>query len=238
MMRLSAERLWIIGGAVAVVVLLAIGWFFMVSPKYAETDSLNSQAAATGGQVTVLQQRLAALRKQNQNMPAYLAQLAKERAALPSTSGLSDLLRELQTAGDATGAAVSGVSVGGVTDVTAGGAKLYALPLTLTVTGSVPQLRAFLVQLQQIQPRAVLITSANLSTSENADPSANPGTRTSPAASTIALSMKAFVAPGATGAVVAPGATGAAVAPGATGAAATPSAPAPARVSASPSASG
>jgi len=202
MMRLSAERLWIIGGAVAVAVLLAIGWFFMVSPQYDETDSLNGQAATTGDQVVVLQQRLAELRKQNQNMPAYLAQLAQERAALPSTSGLSDLLRELQTAGDATGAAVSGVSVGGVTDVTAGGAKLYALPLTLTVTGSVPQLRAFLVQLQQIQPRAVLITSASLSTTDNTGASSAPSVTSSPAASTIALSMKAFVAPGGTGAVV------------------------------------
>lgn len=209
MMRLSAERLWILGGAVAVVVILAVGWFFVVSPQYDQAGTLNDQAATTGDQVTLLQHRLAELRKQNENMPTYLAQLAEERAALPSTSGLSDLLRELQTAGDASGAAVSGVTVGGVADVSTGGAKLYALPLTLTVTGSVQQLRAFLNQLQQVQPRAVLITSASLSTTDTSTntSSSAPAVKASAPPSSLSLSMKAFVAPGASGVVTVPSAT-------------------------------
>jgi Tfp pilus assembly protein PilO len=194
MMRLSAERLWLIGGVVAVVALFAVGWFFAISPQYDQAASLNDQAATTDSQVTQLQHRIAELRKQNENLPTYLATLAKQQAALPSTSGLSDLLRELQGAGDVTGAAVSGVSVGGVVDVSAGGSKLYALPLTMTVTGSVSQLREFLNQLQQVQPRAVLITSASLSTSVSVGSSAAPGSKATTSTSSLSLSMKAFVA--------------------------------------------
>jgi Tfp pilus assembly protein PilO len=205
MMRLSAERLWILGGVVGVVLVLAVGWFFMVSPKYDEASTLNDQAATTSDQVTLLQRRLTELRKQNENLPTYLAQLAQEHAALPSTSGLSDLLRELQTAGDASGAAVSGVTVGGVADVSASGSKLYALPLTLTVTGSVQQLRTFLVQLQQVQPRAVLITGASLSTADtNATGGGSSAAPSSAATSSLSLSMKAFVAAGAGDVVVTP----------------------------------
>jgi Tfp pilus assembly protein PilO len=200
--RLPADRLWILAGAVAIAVVLAVGWFFMVSPQYDQVGTLNGQAATSGDQVSLLQRRLAQLRKQNENLPAYLAELAKQRAALPTTSGLSDLLRELQTAGDATGAAVSGVNVGGVTDVSAGGNRLYALPLTLTVTGSVPQLRAFLDQLQQVQPRAVLVTSASLSSADTGGASAAPKASTAPAS--ISLGMKAFVAPGPTDVVSVP----------------------------------
>ena len=180
MNRLGADRLWVGGGVLCAAVLLAISWFFLVSPQHQQTGSLNADAATAEKRVTALQQRLAELRKQNEHLAEYRAKLADDRKALPTTSGLSDLLRELQAAGDATGVSVSGLSVGAATSASASGGPVYALPLSLTAKGPVERLDAFLDQLQLVQPRALLINSTVVTVAKDGV--------------TLALTMEAFVA--------------------------------------------
>ena len=175
-----ADRLWVGGGVLCAAVLLVISWFFLISPQHDQTDDLNGEAAGAEQRVTTLQQRLAELRKQNEHLPEYRQQLANDRKALPTTSGLSDLLRELQSAGDGTGVSVSGLTVGAATSTSAGGGQVFALPLSLTATGPVDKLNAFLDQLQQVQPRALLINSAVLTVAKET--------------TTLALTLDAFVA--------------------------------------------
>jgi len=78
-------------------------------------------------------------------------------------------------------------------DATAG---VYAMTISAQITGSPTNLNRFLDQLQNVQPRAVLIASVN-----EASGAANPGTGTGgsvPAgATTLQLTMEAFVAPNA-----------------------------------------
>jgi len=183
-----AGRRWEIGGALGAVALLAIGWFFFISPQNGETTRLRDEAAAAEVQLPTLQRRLGELRQQHQDLPKYRAQLARDRKALPTSSGLSDFLRELQAAGDAEGVSVSAVAVGGPSQVSAGGTKVYSLPITLTAVGSAAGLYRFLDQLQQVQPRAVLITSANAATE------GQPGGSVAGPA-TLTLVLQAFVAP-------------------------------------------
>jgi Tfp pilus assembly protein PilO len=152
-----ADRLWVIGGALAAALLLAIGWFFLIGPQRAQTAALNDEASAAQLQLTSQLHRLVDLRQQNAKLPEYRAQLAADQQALPTTSGLSDFLRQLQASGDRTAVSVSGVAVGAPLEVNAADRSVYALPVTLTATGTIADLSGFLDQLQRVQPRALLI---------------------------------------------------------------------------------
>jgi Tfp pilus assembly protein PilO len=177
-----ADKIWTAGGVLGAVVLLALGWFFFIGPQYAEAASLEEQRIQAEVRLTAQQRKLAELRRQNEDLPQYRAQLDRARAALPATPGTSDFLRELQTAGQEAGVSVTGLTIGGRMDVPETAGAVYAFPVALTVVGPVPALEGFLNHLQQVQPRAVLIRNANVTTD-------NSGT-------SLTLSLQIFVAPG------------------------------------------
>lgn len=110
--RSQLERLWQIGGTVAAFVLVLIGYFFFVGPQRSKTADVRSQVTAAAQHITDLQNRIAALRQQNANLPKYESDLAQARLALPATSGVSDFVRTLQTLGSATLTNVTSVTVG------------------------------------------------------------------------------------------------------------------------------
>jgi Tfp pilus assembly protein PilO len=180
------DRLWVVGGAVGAVLLLAIGWFFFIGPQQAQTDALNEKAAAAQVQLAAQRRRLAELRKDNTMLPQYRAQLALDQQALPTTSGLSDFLRQLQAGGDRTGVSVSGVTVAAPLEVTAASRHLYALPVTLTATGTFAELSDFLDQLQRVQPRVLLI--------DNATAAPGVGSLTLAGAVSLTFGVRVFVA--------------------------------------------
>ena len=176
-----ADRLWMFAGAAVIVVLTVIGYFFVIGPKYAEADDVRAQAETTETQMVVLRKRIAELEKQKTNLAKYRAALKSNQQALPSDPGLPDFLRQLQSSGDDVGVDVSGVTVSAAEQVD-GSSTIWALPITLTATGDADDLGDFLDELQSTQPRAVLVESANLTSSGDAGTS-------------ISLSLKAFVAP-------------------------------------------
>lgn len=177
------ERLWIIGGAFTAAILLVVGYYFVIRPRYQEAEDLRAQAAETTIEVTKLRARIAELDKDNRNLDQYTAQLVKDLDALPASDSVAALLRQVQHAGDLTGVTVSGVSVGGATDVAAPGPlQVHALPISLTAAGPAGRIDPFLDQLQKVQPRALLVGAANLATTEG---------RTS-----LTLTIQAFYATG------------------------------------------
>lgn len=155
------NRLWVVGGAVGAIVLLAASWFLAISPQKAHATRLRGEADTAQQRLIPLQRRLVELRKQNTNLPQYRAQLARERKALPTVAGLSDFLRTLQSTGDQKGISVTGLIVGTPAKTGTGAETVYALPITVTAIGVAAKLVRFLDQLQQAQPRAVLIDGVN-----------------------------------------------------------------------------
>ncbi|GAA1794551.1 type 4a pilus biogenesis protein PilO [Planosporangium flavigriseum] len=178
----SVNRLWVLGGVLGAVALLAVSWFFLIRPQYDRADGLRNETATAQTRTIVLQRRLSELRQQNGNLPQYRAQLEANRKALPAESDLPDFLRDVQSAGDRTGVSVKVLTVGAATQVTAGGAKVYSLPVSVTATGTVDNVGRFLAQFQERQPRAVLIENTGLTTS-------------SAGAVDLTLSLQIFVAP-------------------------------------------
>jgi Tfp pilus assembly protein PilO len=181
------HRLWAIGGALAAAVLVAVGWFLFISPQNSQTTDLRARTAAAQQRITSLNHRLGELRQQNTDLARYQAELARDREALPKESALSNFLRELQDAGDSAGISVSGLVVGVPVPATEGGGAVFALPVSVTALGTEAKLNGFLDQLQQVQPRAVLITSAN------AIP--NEGSGSLAGTVSLTLTMQVFTAP-------------------------------------------
>jgi hypothetical protein len=201
MLTSQRERAWLLGTAVAAVLLVLIGYFAFISPERGKTKDVQSQVADAQTQNITLSSRVSSLAIQYKKLDKYQADLAKARQALPSTSGLTDFLSTLQTIGTATHAD-SSLTVGTPTDVTSlsgttsgstggtaaavGSAHIYALPITAQVSGTVAALNAFLTQLQSVQPRAVLISQIT---------ETSPAAGATGAGTTLQLTMKAFVAP-------------------------------------------
>jgi len=185
-MRAHADRLWMIGGAIGVVVLVAIGWLGLINPAGDDAEGYREQTEVSEVQLIALHKRLNELKDQQAKLPTYEAELKRNQQALPADTGIPAFLRQLEDAGDAVGAEVSNVNVGVPAQETGAGLTAYALPVTVTVDGDIEDMGPFLDQLQQVQPRAVLVQSANLAAGEEAgsDGTAN-----------MTLTMKVFVAP-------------------------------------------
>jgi Tfp pilus assembly protein PilO len=181
-----ADRVWAAGGALAAVALAALSWLLLISPQNTETESLQAEIDQVNDRVVVLQARLAQLRKENEKLPEHQAKLAAQRLALPTTTALSDFLREMQTSGERAGVSVTAVSAGTAGNTRAAGAEIQVLPLTLTVNGGIVGQIAFLEQLQQVQPRAVLIIGTNVVPGDGAESLGG--------SVTLTLSVQIFVA--------------------------------------------
>lgn len=215
--RSQVERLWLIGGSLAALVLVLIGYFFFIGPQRSQTSDVRTQVGTAEQQDTALEARIAALRQQNVNLPRYENELAQARLALPAASGVSDFVRSLQTLGNATLTNVTSVSVGQPAPVTAPAAtptagatpsstaptpattaapappSVYSLSITATVSGNAPALDRFLEQLQSVQPRAVLIEQIAETAGPSAATTVGAGAKGN---TTLQLTMLAFIAPG------------------------------------------
>jgi Tfp pilus assembly protein PilO len=162
------DRLWSVGGAFVTLALLLLTWTFLVGPQRARTDELTantSDVLVTAGKE---QRRLDQLTKEFEALDAFQGELAANRMALPFAAKLADFLRELQAAGDHAGVTVTSFAASNVNEAKAGGGVL-SIMITIGVEGTVDGLAVFLNQLQQTQPRAVLIVNSNLEPGEGAE---------------------------------------------------------------------
>ncbi|WP_250000980.1 type 4a pilus biogenesis protein PilO [Actinoplanes sp. M2I2] len=163
-----ANRIWLIGGMVAIVILVAAAWLLAISPKFAEADEVQASAEDASIQLTQLRKEVAALKDQNAKKATYQAQLDSLVTHLPETYGMPVFLRALQDAGAATDVKVSQVSIGGTTASTQVPAAVE-VPISLTISsGKLANLSRFLVQLQETQSRAVLVEAVTMSDDEEA----------------------------------------------------------------------
>jgi Tfp pilus assembly protein PilO len=180
------DRLWLLGGVLCAVVLVAFGFLFFIRPEQQDTGAIRAEAADAELQVARQRRELGELARQHEHLDEFKAALAKDEAALPDADRASDFLRELQSAGELTGVTVSGVAVGTAVDLKAlVGFQVYALPVSLTVAGPTAKMNPFLDQLQQSQPRAVLISSVNFA----------PSSAASADKSNVTITLQAFYAP-------------------------------------------
>lgn len=91
------------------VVIMAAGWFLLISPKKTEATELQEQAASQVSANAVLSTQLEVLKAQAKDLPKKQAELARVAAKIPDNPSLPALIRALTAA--STKAGVEFVSV-------------------------------------------------------------------------------------------------------------------------------
>jgi Tfp pilus assembly protein PilO len=171
---------WTALAVVAALVILAAGWFLLVSPKRSNAADLRAQAVDKQRSNQGLQTQLAVLKAQAKDLPKQQAKLAAVAAKIPSDPAMPALVRALnKAASDAnvelvsmapaiptafTAAATTSPGTA-ATGAAAGG--LQQIPVTLNVVGSYFQVAEYLDRLEGLT-RAFRVTGFTLA------PGANP----------------------------------------------------------------
>lgn len=88
---------------VAALVVLAAGWFLLVSPKRGEAAELRTQASSQQSANASLRLQLEVLREQAEDLPAQQARLAEIATKIPATPELPTLIRQLSDAAEGAG---------------------------------------------------------------------------------------------------------------------------------------
>ena len=243
-------RQWSLLTALAVVGVLAAGWFLLVSPQRAHAKDLQTQASAQQASTSSLQAQVQQLKEQQKNEPAQQHKLMQIAAQIPDNPQLPALIRELSAAAHKAGVSLDSLAPAQPTPVTAtattgtaAAAPLAQIPVTVQVTGSYFNIESCFRSLEHID-RAMLVsgfavnpgsggTSTNTTTGATGGGSGDVGA--APNALTAQISAVVFESP----AVAAAQGTAAAPAPVTQSAApqastSTPAAPASAAPSAAP----
>ena len=172
---MTRSRLWNVGTVLVVLVIVAAGWLLVVSPKRTDASTLRAQAVAAVAQNQQVEGKIRELKLQQQQLPAQQAQIAAINQQIPSQPQLPTLIRQLDDAASAADVTLGAITPGTFTAVPSDTGVSY-IPLSITVSGSFTNLKAYLSALET-NPRAVLVTGFKI----------NPATATAGAANTPAL---------------------------------------------------
>ena len=157
-----ADRLWMLGGLFGIIVLVVAAYMLAIKPIYADKADKQGQADDQEMTLVTLKTQLNQLKAKAKDQATYTAQLNAKTAAMPDSYDVPNYLRALQTSGTAVNVLVSAVSVGAPAKVV-GSTEVISVPINLTATGTPADLGRFIDRLQNVQSRAVLITSVSLS---------------------------------------------------------------------------
>ncbi len=165
-----AGSVWLVGGVLAIAVLIVATYLLAIKPVYDDKALKQNQAGEADIELIRLKRQLAGLKAQSSNIATYTAQLAAKKAQLPDSYDIPNLLRQLQ--GSDTSVKVDNNAVGVSTPVKVDGSStVVGVPITLSAEGKVANLSRFIDRLQDVQSRAVLIASVSLNVGESDDKS-------------------------------------------------------------------
>ena len=204
---------WVGLTALGVIVLMAAGWFLLISPKRSEAADISLQASDKQSSNQALQTKLALLKSQAKGLPAQQAKLSVVAAKIPDNPALPALIRSLDKAAAsadvelvslAPSAPAALVAAAPTAPVAAGapavaiGPGLQQIALNVNVVGGYFQVEQFLDRLENLQ-RAFKVNGFTLA------PGANPlkvkvGTAAGPTETpgkslTATISGQVFLAP-------------------------------------------
>lgn len=200
---MTQSRKWVIGTAIAVIVILAAGWFLLAKPEKQKVTDLNAQTTAQQQANSILLTQIAALQAQQKLLPQQQLILQKFSTEVPDTAAEPTLIRQLSSAANGANVDLGTITPGAATTLstasTAGGqtlgstaaapAQLMSLPLSLAISGTYANIEAFFNSLERL-PRALLVSAFSVS----------PGSVSTTGQNVLAASLTAavFYAPGVT----------------------------------------
>ena len=150
-------RQWTLLTIVAVLVVLAGGWFLLVQPKRDEAAELRAAAEAQDAANAGLAAEIERLKKQALDLPRQQAKLAMFASRIPSTPAMPSLIRTLTDAADRAGVELKSLSPGTptplqVTEPAALGTPppLFSISVSMSVVGGYVQLQQFFSNIEDL----------------------------------------------------------------------------------------
>ena len=150
---MSKTRQWLALGAAALLAVLSLGWFLVLSPLRSEAAELTARTEEQRAQTAVLTSKLNVLRAQAAELPAQQARLVELQAELPETVALPQLIRLLTTAAEETGVELASMAP----SAPVANGDVAEVPFTLVLKGNYFNLQQFLSALEDL-PRAFLVS--------------------------------------------------------------------------------
>lgn len=175
---MTTTRRWVIGTAIAVVVILAAGWMLLVKPQKHKVSGLHDQTATQLQANQLLLTQISALQAEQKELPQQQLVLQKFATEIPDTASEPAIIRALTETAKGAGVdlatitpgsptlvssapATASQSLGGTSTSGASAGTLYSLPLSLAVSGGYSNIESFFSGLEHL-PRAFLVSSFNL----------------------------------------------------------------------------
>ena len=172
---------WVGGTAIVAVVILIASWFLVISPTLSAAQEDRAQTETVKQHNDVLSTRLATLKKQFDALDTTRSDLAALRKQIPTSAQLTDYLRKLSdlatthtvvitslmpgvalpfVAAAAAAAPAAPTDTPTVTTPAAAGGVpgLAAIPVSIIVVGTYPNVLAFLSDVQSTTDRLFLVT--------------------------------------------------------------------------------
>jgi Tfp pilus assembly protein PilO len=180
---MTVNRLWVIGTAVLIVVILVLGWLLVIAPTVGQAQTARQQTRTTNSQNAAEQASIVRLKAQSKKLPQSMAQLAKLQKSIPESFKSEDFLDQMEADAASAGVVITNYTFGEAapygsaststtataaptpspsTTAAAGGAlsgKLFTVPISIKASGSIPQVIEFIRSAQQ-NPRFFLLPSA------------------------------------------------------------------------------
>jgi Tfp pilus assembly protein PilO len=178
---------WAAGTAVALLVIVAAGWFLAIAPQKHKVSNLGSQSTSQEQANSGLRVKLAELTAQMSAVPSEEAAVAAVTQRIPSDPEMPAYVRELTTIAGQTGVELVSIAPSVPTPVTVAAAtvpvatatasapadeaaaapaapavSLQSIPVALTVDGGYFQIQQFTAALQRLG-RSTVLTSVSLS---------------------------------------------------------------------------
>lgn len=188
---MSKLRNLILVAGLAAVVLLAAGWFLLVSPQRAKAADYETQTESVRSTTSSLQTQLAMLRAQAKTLPAQRAKLQAIAAKVPNNPAEPALVRALTKAADAAGVDLTSIapSTPGLlsTGPAAAGApvastlQVAAIALKITATGTYYELEQFQASLENLS-RALKTSAISITPGGDKQTASAAGSASQPAA--------------------------------------------------------
>ncbi len=109
---MNLNRITILVGSFAIVIIVALGWFVGISPKIAEADATAAQQQVVETQNTAQEAELVTLRAQFAQLDVLRADYGALQSSIPGDANGDDFVDQLQAAATATGVILTTASLG------------------------------------------------------------------------------------------------------------------------------
>jgi Tfp pilus assembly protein PilO len=145
-----------VAAALACLVVLAAGWFLLISPKRQQVADLKAQVAEQESTNDSTRSQIASLQALSAQLPAQRAKLAAMQGKVPGEPMLPELVRLLSAAADESGVELSGITPTAPAPID-GAAGLSGIDVSLKVSGSYVAIEQYQLALEGLS-RAFLVS--------------------------------------------------------------------------------